>query len=84
MCVPQQELELAPLRAQLLHHRSACRVARMGGGRDDILLAHLRENALFEQFIHTCERSFCQDRLGTNIGKVEKKDGVFRTAATTS
>ena len=24
------------------------------------------------------KRSFCQDRLGTNIGKVERQEGVFR------
>jgi hypothetical protein len=31
------------------------------------------ENASFEAIFNQKERSFCQDRLGTNIGKVEKK-----------
>jgi hypothetical protein len=42
-------------------------------------------NALFELhiyiYIYIYKRSFCQDRLGTTIGKDEGKGGVFRTKA---
>jgi hypothetical protein len=33
----------------------------------------VKKRAVFEQFIYIYKRSFCQDRLGTNIGKALKK-----------
>jgi hypothetical protein len=38
----------------------------------------------FVSNLYTKTTTICQDRLGTNIGKVEKKDGVFRTWITPS
>jgi hypothetical protein len=32
----------------------------------------VRENGIFEPFIYK-KRTFCQDRLGTNIGRTQKR-----------
>ena len=47
----------------------------LGGGRG----ARGADNAIFAPF-YTKKRSFCQDRLGTNIGNAEKMGGRFLSA----
>ena len=40
----------------------------------------VRKDANFASFLHVKNRSFCQDRLGTNIGKVVKRGVLYRGA----
>ena len=53
--------------------------ARRFGGSHQWPAGPPAKNGIFAPFIFK-KRSFCQDRLGTNIGKTQKKT-VFRTAS---
>eukprot|EP01046_Picozoa_sp_COSAG06_P019045 COSAG06_NODE_1345_length_9785_cov_2.721557_1_plen_89_part_10 len=57
-----------------LPYKRCVMLLAIAGGHSSISSCTLTsaKNALFEPFIYK-KRSFCQDRLGTNIGKVEKK-----------
>jgi L-aminopeptidase/D-esterase-like protein len=65
--------------APLLPHQLSRMAKRpaLGLGRMGSIASDGARNAFFEPFIYM-KRSFYQDRLGTNIGKTQKKSGVFR------
>ena len=56
--------------------KECIRARTMASAPGAALTVHVRENGLFEPFLHQ-KRTFYSDRLGTNIGKALKKQTVF-------
>jgi hypothetical protein len=62
------------------HYPTTAQNIRRSDGAETKNARHLYMKTIFEPFIYK-KRSFCQDRLGTNIGKTKNAGGFSSAAA---
>jgi hypothetical protein len=75
-CEKMQSVWQATLWCQRLGHRTGARAAQLTRRSTRTTARCRQENASFAPLLHQNVEmpSFCQDRLGTNIGKTQKRD----------